>query len=263
MKLSVVQTNPTFGQVRKNIDEAVELMSSVSADFFVLPELFNTGYNFTSKEELEQLAEPIEGLTFSVLASLAHQKQCYIVYGFAEADANTIFNSSALIGPNGLIGVYRKIHLYYRENIFFKRGDLGFPVFDTEFGIIGMMICFDWFFPEAMRTLALKGAQLVAHPSNLVLPHCPDAMVTRCLENKVFSATANRIGTEDRCGHKFSFIGKSEIVTPKGEILTRLSSDNPEVSVVDINLADALNKRLNDFNDAFEDRDAGSYKLRI
>ncbi len=259
MKLALIQTNPTFGEVQKNIDDAVNLMNSAVADFFVLPELFNTGYNFTSKEELAQLAEPIEGLTFSVLASLAHQKQCYIVYGFAEADNDIFFNSSALIGPNGLIGIYRKVHLYYRENIFFKRGDLGFPVFDTAFGKVGMMICYDWFFPEAMRTLALKGAQLIAHPSNLVLPHCPDAMVTRCLENKVFSATANRIGTEDRGGHKLSFIGKSEIVSPKGEILTRLSSNEAGISVVEINLADALDKRLNEFNDAFGDRDEDAY----
>lgn len=261
MKLAIVQTNPTFGEVQKNIDEAIELMSGVSADFFVLPELFNTGYNFTSKEEIEQLAEPIEGTTFSVLASFTHHKLCYIVYGFAEANGSTFFNSSALIGPKGLIGIYRKVHLYFRENIFFKRGDLGFPVFDTEFGRVGMMICYDWFFPEAMRTLALKGAQLIAHPSNLVLPHCPDAMVTRCLENKVFSATANRIGTEDRGGHKFSFIGKSEIVSPKGEILTRLATNEARISVVEINLADALNKRLNEFNDAFGDRDIDSYKL--
>ncbi|MDP2208703.1 MAG: nitrilase-related carbon-nitrogen hydrolase [Bacteroidota bacterium] len=157
--------------------------------------------------------------------------------------------------------LFDAIHLYYHINIFFKRGNLGFPVFDTGFGKIGMMICFDWFFPEAMRTLALKGAQLIAHPSNLVLPHCPDAMVTRCLENKVFSATANRIGTEDRGGHKLSFIGKSEIVTPKGEILTRLSSNEAGISVVEINLADALNKRLNEYNDVFEDRDVSAYKL--
>ncbi|MDP2208065.1 MAG: nitrilase-related carbon-nitrogen hydrolase, partial [Bacteroidota bacterium] len=188
MKIAVVQTNPTFGEVRKNIDEAVELMSGISADFFVLPELFNTGYNFTSKEELEQLAEPIEGTTSTILKAFAHQRQCYIVYGFAESDDDVFYNSSALVGPTGLIGIYRKVHLYYRENIFFKRGNLGFPVFNTEFGKIGMMICFDWLFPEAARTLALKGAQLIAHPSNLVLPHCPDAMVTRCLENKVFSA---------------------------------------------------------------------------
>ncbi len=157
--------------------------------------------------------------------------------------------------------LFDAIHLYYHINIFFKRGDLGFPVFDTAFGKVGMMICYDWFFPEAMRTLALKGAQLIAHPSNLVLPHCPDAMVTRCLENKVFSATANRIGTEDRGGHKLSFIGKSEIVSPKGEILTRLTSNEAGISVVEINLADALNKRLNEFNDAFGDRDVASYKL--
>ncbi len=261
MNLAIIQTKPTFGEVQKNIDEAINLMNSTAADFYVLPELFNTGYNFINKEEIERLAEPIDGLTFAVLSSVAHQKQCFIVYGFAEADGNTFFNSSALIGPKGLIGIYRKVHLYFRENIFFKRGDLGFPVFDTEFGKVGMMICFDWFFPEAMRTLALKGAQLVAHPSNLVLPHCPDAMVTRCLENKIFSATANRIGTEDRGGYKLSFIGKSEIVSPKGEVLTRLSSNEAAMSVVGINLADSLNKRLNKFNDVFEDRDVSAYKL--
>ncbi|MBU2635853.1 MAG: acyltransferase [Bacteroidetes bacterium] len=254
MKLSIVQTNPTFDEVQKNIDEAIALMESSPADFYVLPELFNTGYNFSTVEEVEQLAEPIEGITSTILKAFAHQRQCYIVYGFAESDDDVFYNSSALVGPTGLIGIYRKVHLYYRENIFFKRGNLGFPVFNTEFGKIGMMICFDWLFPEAARTLALKGAQLIAHPSNLVLPYCPDAMVTRCLENRVFTATANRIGSEDRGGFKFSYIGKSEIVSPNGEILTRLPDNEVNTAVIDIDLNEASNKRLNEFNDIFKER---------
>ena len=254
MKLAVVQTNPIFGEVRKNIDEAIALMKSVPADFYVLPELFNTGYNFASKEEIERLAESIEGLTFTLLGAFAKQGECCIVYGFAECVGDIFYNSSALVGPTGLIGIYRKINLYYRENIFFKPGNLGFPVFDTPFGKIGMMICFDWLFPEAARTLALQGAQLISHPSNLVLPFCPDGMVTRCLENRVFAATANRIGTEDRGGFKFSFIGKSEIVSPAGVILKRLPSNNTAIEVADVNLVEALNKRLNEYNDIFEDR---------
>jgi 5-aminopentanamidase len=254
MKLAVVQTNPIFGEVQKNIDQAIALMESSPADFYVLPELFNTGYNFSTKKEVEQLAESIEDLTFTLMCAFAQQRQCFIVYGFAECVGDTFYNSAALVGPTGLIGIYRKIHLYYRENIFFKPGNLGFPVFDTPVGKIGMMICFDWLFPEAARTLAVNGAQLVAHPSNLVLPHCPDAMITRCLENKIFSATTNRIGTEDRGGFKFSFIGKSEIVSPEGEILTRLPSHDAAIKVVDVNLDRALNKRLNKYNDIFEDR---------
>lgn len=251
--IAVVQTNPSFGEVQKNVEEAIKLMESNPADLYVLPELFNTGYNFSTTTELKQLAESIEGMTFTVVQAFARQRQCYIVYGFAECDNGSFYNSSALVGPDGLIGVYRKIHLYYRENIFFKRGNLGLPVFNTPIGKIGMMICFDWLFPEVTRTLMLKGAQLIAHPSNLVLPYCPDAMVTRCLENRVFTATANRIGSEDRGGFKFTFIGKSEIVSPKGEILTRLSDNMLGIEAVSVNLNDALNKRLNEYNDINEE----------
>lgn len=259
MKIAVVQTNPTFGDKNKNIDEALRLMSNHPAEFYVLPELFNTGYNFSNLEEVEELAEPIDGQTFTVLQAFARQRECYIVYGFAETDGVVFFNSAALVGPEGLIGLYRKIHLYYREKLFFKKGNLGLPVFNTVFGKVGIIICFDWYFPEAMRTLTLKGAQLIAHPSNLVLPYCPDAMVTRCLENKVFAATADRVGTEENAELKLKFIGKSEIVNPRGEILCRLDESSETVGIAEIDLSDALNKRLNEYNQLFEDRDERSY----
>lgn len=292
MKLAIVQTNPLFGQIQKNIDDALALMKSVEADLFVLPELFNTGYNFQSQQEVQECSEDDSGLTMQRVAEFASKNSCYVVYGYAErvlseergamsSEQTTKYreqktknykpetnnhgpiysNSSALIGPNGLIGKYRKVHLYHREKLFFAPGNLGFPVFDLPFGTIGMMICFDWFYPESARSLALQGAQLIAHPANLVLPYCPDAMITRCLENKVFAATANRIGVENRNVVNLTYIGTSQIVSNKGKILTRCSDDKPEIVVVEVDLMQAQNKRLNEFNDLLADRRPEQYHL--
>jgi 5-aminopentanamidase len=260
MRVAVVQTNPVFGEVDQNVREAVALIESVDADLYVLPELFNTGYNFIDAMEVEKLAEPPDGQTFRVLGEVARRKKCYIAYGFAEK-ANRIYNSAALLGPDGLVGIYRKVHLYYRENLFFTPGDIGFPVFELPFGRVGMMICFDWIYPESARTLALAGAEIILHPSNLVMPHCPDAMVTRSLENRIFTATANRIGRENRGGIDLSYIGRSEIVSPRGEILTRLTADTVGVAVADIDLALSRIKRLNEYNDLLSDRKVEQYNL--
>jgi 5-aminopentanamidase len=259
MRLAIVQTHPIFGEIEPNIVDSIVQMSAEKADIFILPELFNTGYNFIDQAEIDSLAEPVNGKTFRAMSSFAHEHACYVAYGFAEK-ADRIYNSAALVGPNGLVGLYRKVHLYYKETLFFAPGNVGFPVFDLPFGKVGMMICFDWIYPESARTLALRGAQFIIHPSNLVMPHCPDAMVTRCLENRVFSATANRIGTEDRGGEKLNFIGSSEIVSPKGKILARLNNTETGIAVVDINLKEALDKKLNRYNDLFQGRKKESYE---
>jgi predicted amidohydrolase len=259
MRLAVVQTNPTFGKVRSNIELALTLMESVRADLYVLPELFNTGYNFIDVEEVKKLSEEASGPTFQTMRRFAADRLVYIVYGFAEK-ADRFYNSAALVGPKGSVGVYRKVHLFDRENVFFTPGNLGFPVFDLPFGKIGIMICFDWIYPESARTLALKGAQLVAHPSNLILPHCPDAMVTRCLENRVFAATADRIGRENRGGVDLQYIGKSEIVSPSGKVLKRLGSDESAIAVEEVDLDEADNKRINEFNDLLIQRRSDQYK---
>lgn len=258
MKAAVVQTNPKFGENTSNVKRAIELMSGTAADLYVLPELCNTGYNFVDENEVRALAEETNGPTMRSFAEFASEHSCHIVYGFAEKAGN-LYNSSALLGPSGLIGIYRKIHLFYRETLFFTPGDLGLPVFDLPFGRLGMMICFDWMFPEAARTLALKGAQLIAHPSNLVMPYCPDAMVTRCLENRVFAATANRIGEEDRGGLKLRYIGKSEVVSHKGEILHRMGEAEQGIAVCEVDLNSASNKKLNEYNDLFINRRTDYY----
>jgi 5-aminopentanamidase len=258
MRVAVVQTNPLFGEVKKNVQAALALMETANADLYVLPELFNTGYNFSDQKEVNALSEPAEGWTASTLVEFAKQHSCSIVFGFAEK-AEKNYNSSALVGHNGLIGVYRKVHLFYRENIFFAPGNLGFPVFDLPIGKIGMMVCFDWLYPESARSLALKGAQLIAHPSNLVLPYCPDGMVTRCLENKIFTATADRVGEEQRGGIDLKFIGSSEIVAPNGKILCRLGEKEPGIAVADIDVALADKKQINEFNHMLHGRRPDQY----
>ncbi|MCX6121492.1 MAG: hypothetical protein NTX44_07715 [Ignavibacteriales bacterium] len=260
MRLAIVQTYPVFGETKKNIDKALSLMETAAADLYVLPELFNTGYNFVDETELRKLAELADGATFRTMSEWTTKHSCYVVYGFAE-QADKIYNSAALVGPDGIIGIYRKVHLFYRENVFFTPGNLGFPVFDLPFGKVGIMICFDWMYPESARSLALKGAQLIVHPANLVLPNCPDAMVTRCLENKVFTATADRVGEENRGGVELKFIGTSEIVAPNGKILCRLGVQDPAISVTEVDLALACKKQINEYNHLFKGRKPDQYNL--
>jgi predicted amidohydrolase len=252
MRIAVVQTNPEFSEVGKNIRDALALMEGTEADLYVLPELFNTGYNFTNEGEVRLLAEPPDGDTFKALSDWAAKKKCFIAYGFAEA-ADRIYNSSLMIGPEGTIGLYRKVHLFYRENLFFSPGNLGFPVFDLPFGKVGMMICFDWLYPESARSLALKGAQLIVHPSNLVLPFCPDGMTIRCLENRIFAATENRGGID------LGFIGTSQVVAPNAKVLCRLGTAETSVASVEVDLTQAVSKKLNEYNDLLKGRRPDQY----
>ena len=133
-------------------------------------------------------------------------------------------------------------------------------MFDLDGVKVGVMICFDWRFPETARSLALKGAEIIAHPSNLVLPHCPQAMITRCLENRIFAITADRVGEEERIpGEKLNFIGQSQVVDPDGNILVRASETEEEVHIVDIDLKKARDKYLNSQNEIFKDRRTDLY----
>ena len=222
----------------------------------VFPELFNTGYQFVSKEEAETLAEEIpSGKTCQAMIDFARKEKAFLVFGMAERDGDHIYNGSAVVGPEGFVGKYRKIHLFAEEEHFFDSGDNEFQVFDLGLAKIGVMICFDWWFPESARILALEGADIICHPANLVLSQCQQAMTTRSLENGVFSATANRTGTEARGGKEpLTFTGKSQILDCEGKILTRLEEAQLGVSVVDIDVNQARDKKLIDQNDRFADR---------
>ena len=262
MKAAFYQFNPSFGRKEENIAKVITAVKDADLDLLVLPEFFATGYQFTSIDEVAELSEPIpDGITASALSDLSMEKGIYIVAGLPEREGDKFYNSAILTGPEGLMGVYRKTHLFFEEKKYFCAGDTGFRVWDTPIGKIGIMICFDWFFPESARSLALLGAEIIAHPSNLVLPFCPDAMPIRCLENRVYAITANRTGTEEREeGKALTFIGKSEIVSPKAEILVRAGETEDALMIVDIDPSLASDKRLNPHNDLFQDRRPEKYR---
>ena len=262
MKAAFYQFTPVFGEKEENIAKVISAVKDADLELLVLPEFFATGYQFTSTNEVAELSEPIpDGNTTKALADLSIEKGIYIVAGLPEKDGDKFYNSAVLTGPEGFIGSYRKTHLFFEEKLYFTPGDTGFRVWDTPIGKIGIMICFDWFFPESARSLALLGAEVIAHPSNLVLPFCPDAMPVRCLENRVYAITANRTGTEARKeGQSLSFIGKSEIVSPKAEIVVRAGEDEDALMIVDIDPSLASNKKLNPFNDILTDRRPEKYE---
>jgi predicted amidohydrolase len=262
MRIGYLQFRPVFGEVDVNVAAMKRLISTAEADLLVLPELANTGYTFTAVEELSRIAEPFESSpSLDALQKLARERSCALVVGFAEKCDGKLYNSSALLYPDGDRVLYRKIHLFGAENTFFTPGDIPFSVHEYQGAKLGMMICFDWFFPESMRTLALKGAQIVCHPVNFVLPWGPKAMTVRSLENRVFSITANRFGTETRGEYSFTFIGASQVLSPMGEVLAGAPAEGDHVAVVEIDPALALDKKLNKFNDLFASRRPEFYKV--
>tara|TARA_Y100001960_G_scaffold136087_1_gene144421 strand:- start:289 stop:1080 length:792 start_codon:yes stop_codon:yes gene_type:complete len=256
MKVGFVQNCPEFGNVQANLDRVDKMLAGKEADLLVLPELFSTGYRFNNMDEAYQYGEPIPGgLTTNFLISQAKKINTYIFAGLVEVDREYVYNSSVIVGPGGFIGRYRKIHLFDTEKACFHAGSEPPPVFDLNGIKVGVMICFDWRFPEMARSLALKGAEIIAHPSNLVLPHCPQAMVTRCLENRIYAITADRVGNESRVPDEpLYFIGQSQVVDPDGNILIRASETAEEVQIIEIDLDKARTKFLNTKNDIFKDR---------
>ena len=261
MKAGFVQVEPLFGEVDKNMEKVEKLIDNVDADLLVLPELFNTGYVFTSIDEVAALSKEIpKGKTTQALMRMAKSKDVFLVAGIAKKSDDKYFNSTVIVSPQGYIGTYRKIHLFFEEKLWFDPGDGNFEVYDIGKYKFGVMICFDWFFPEAMRALSLQGAHIICHSSNLVLPFCQDAMKTRCLENRVFAITANRTGTEARNGKSLTFTGKSQITGHTAEVLYQAAPDTDEVGIVDVNMTIAENKRLNGYNDIFEDKRPEFYK---
>lgn len=261
MKAGFYQFNPAFGKKEENLKKVFSAITDADADLLVLPEFFATGYQFVSQEEVSELSESIpNGDTTERLSELSRQKGIYLVAGLPERDGDRFFNSAVLSGPDGFIGVYRKTHLFFEEKLYFSPGDTGFKVWDTKVGRIGIMICFDWFFPEAMRALALMGADIITHPSNLVLPYCPAAMPIRCLENRVFAVTANRVGEENRkAGQSLRFIGQSQITSPEGKIVIRAPENDEAILIAEINPEIARNKNLNPLNNIFDDRRPDMY----
>ncbi|MBN1782961.1 acyltransferase [bacterium] len=261
MRIGIVQFAPEFGDKEYNLGTISAVLNKAEADLVVLPELCTTGYQFKDMEEVRALCEPVPGgESVRVFERVCRERNLFIVAGIGELAEEICYNASVLVGPEGHVGTYRKVHLFDEEKDWFRPGTQGFPVWDIGPVKIGMMVCFDWIFPESVRSLALAGADLICHPANLVLPYCPDAMITRSIENRVFTATANRTGREARGGKEpLTFIGRSQITDPKGNRLAVFGAEEEGLKIAEIDVPQARNKRITKRNDLWEDRRPDQY----
>lgn len=255
MQAGFVQFTPEFGAVERNREALCALVAATPADLLVFPELALSGYQLRDRAEALALSEPADGPTAAALAPLCRAGSGrHVVVGFAERDGDRVYNAALVVGPDGALGSYRKTHLFADEPDWAEPGDSGFRVWDLGAYRLGVMVCFDWAFPEAARSLALAGADVVAHPSNLVLPHCQRAMPVRALENRVYTITANRCGEEARTATTLRFTGRSVLVAPDGQVLAEAPVDRDARAVVDIDPLRARDKRLTARNDVLGDR---------
>lgn len=239
--VAIVQFCPVLNNPDANIRLLDPLITACNARIIVLPELASSGYAFADRAEATASAETVADSRFiRFLTSMAHQKECYIVSGFNEMEGDRLYNSAVLVGPSGLVGKYRKLHLFWKEADIFEPGDCGVPVFEVAGMKLGMLVCFDWMFPEVWRIMALKGADLVAHPSNLVLPYCQQAVAVHALCNRYYVATANRTGLE----RGLSFTGRSVIVSPLGQTLVTGPGQDPFVGMARLDLAQTRDKNI-------------------
>jgi len=255
MIVGYYQYHPEFGAPKRNLEKVEDSLAGVEADIIVLPELAFTGYFFEDRDELKELAENVsESPILHRLSRFCKDNAFFLVVGFAERYKERLYNTALVIGPSGLAHRYRKLHLFNTEKEYFDPGDTPLNTIEIRGAKVGVMICFDWVFPEVARSLALQGADLLCHPSNLVLTYCQKTMLTRSLENSVYSVTANRTGKETRPRGELLFTGQSQIVGPKGEVVASSNSDEEAVVLCDIDLSNARNKFITENNNLFLDR---------
>jgi predicted amidohydrolase len=264
-RLGIFQSRPIRGDVAGNRARAEDmLLSAPHADLWLLPELAFTGYQFADCADLSRHAEEVPGATSRWAQGLAKKLDSYIAYGFPLKLGGKIFNAAVIVGKNGVMGIYQKTHLFFREKDYFDSGETGFQVWDMGGAKIGMMICFDWIFPESARTLALMGADLILHPANLVLHYSQRAMYARAVENGVFTATVNRVGEEALGDCTLCFQGGSIVYSPRGRTVRRLNRGTQareELAVVTLDLTRARDKLFTPSNHLFRDRRPSLYRL--
>lgn len=243
-----IQTHVDFAAPAANRARMLKWLShpEVSgADLVVFPECMLSGYCFSSLEEALPIAETVPGPTTEVIRAWCAEHGAYVVFGMLEkTEDGKVFNSCPLVGPNGVVGNYRKVHLpYLGIDRFVTPGDGGFRVHDAGEMRVGLHICYDGSFPESSRCLALEGADVLALPTNwppgaeTFAKYLPNA---RALENNVYFMSVNRVGTE----RGFRFIGNSRICDPNGNPIAEASHEDEAILKATVDLSKARNKRL-------------------
>lgn len=268
VKVAAIQTRARTGDKEGNTSQALDAVRRACGDgarLVVLPELGNSGYVFGSRREVAELAEPVGGETTQLWLEAAREHDVYICGGFLEVDGGRFYNAALLVGPDGVIGHYRKTHLWDREKLFFEPGNLGFNVFHLPFGRVGIMICYDGWHPEVARILKLKGADIILDPTcwvvvpNLVTPENPVSAyihMTTAHVNNLFVVCADQCGTERGC----TFLGRSCIAGPAGFVAGPGSHLDDEIVAAEVNLLEARHHHWTPLADPLADRRTDLYE---
>jgi predicted amidohydrolase len=242
-----VQMNPILMDKEGNLSliiQQLQLAASEEARLVVFPECALTGYCFESLEEAIPYAETIPGSSTNRLIEACQKLNIHLVLGMLEKDDEQCYNAAVLLGPQGLIGKYRKIHLpFLGVDRFVNPGNLGFQVHETPLGRIGLNICYDGRFPESARALALRGADIVLLPTNWPkgAEEFAEFLVNaRGIENHLFSIAVNRVGKE----RGFQFIGRSRVANPEGKTLATASGNQEEIIYAEIDPLESRNKQI-------------------
>ena len=247
MKIACVQTDVVFKDINANLsslEATVRSEVNQGTELTVFPECYSTGYCFDSLAEAMEFGESVPGPSTDRVAKLCAELKTHVVFGMLEKSGDQLFNVAVLIGPDGLIGCYRKVHLpYLGVDRFTTPGDRPFEVFEAAGVRIGMLICYDGGFPEAARVLSIRGADLIVLPTNW--PPGGSYMAEfsincRAMENGIYFAAVNRIGTENG----FSFIGKSRICSPVGATINSIDDAAPGILRTEIDPMIARTKRI-------------------
>ena len=244
--IAAAQMDPKILEKDYNLEKAIIFAREAyknGAKIVVFPECALTGYCFSSLQEAISVSEPIPGKSTNSLHKICHELDILILMGLIEKAGDNYYNSAVLIGPEGIVGNYRKIHLpFLGLDRFVNGGDIPFTVYNTKFGKLGWVICYDNSFPESLRVLTLKGVEIAA-----LLTNWPEGVETtakyifpaRAVENRINYLAANRVGNE----RGVRFIGQSKIVDFVGRILAEASSDREEIICAEVDLEQARNKR--------------------
>jgi predicted amidohydrolase len=248
IKVAAIQMNPDLMNPQANLEKiitATEKAAGARANLAVFPECSLTGYIFQSRQETLSSAETVPGPGSERIASLCRELGIYVIFGLLEKDNDKLYNTALLVGPQGLIGNYRKNHLpFLGVDRFVDHGNQPFQVHKTPIGNIGMHICYDIVFPESSRVLSLLGADILALPTNFPVGRgekfINHIVTARAIENRVYVVSANRTGSE----RGFSFAGMSKIVDASGETLSLASTDQEEIIYGEVNPESAREKHL-------------------
>jgi len=247
VKIAAVQMNPQITKNRENLDKILlktKTAAQNGADLIAFPECALTGYVFSSREEAVPFTESIPGTSTDRLAACCQELGVHVIVGLLEKDADKCYNAAVLIGPEGLVGKYRKNHLpFLGIDRFIDLGDGPFQVYQTPIGNIGIHICYDCNFPESARVMALLGADIIVLPTNW--PEGREKVVkylinTRAYENRVNFVAVDRVGNER--GTKF--IGRSKIISASGDALAEASSEDEEIIYAEVSLTEARQKHV-------------------